>query len=162
MNRKHSYADFLAQVRYLRDKDPLFSISTDIIVGFPGETDEEFECTVHAMKECQFDFAYIARYSPRNGTRASESEDTVSAVIKAERWYRLTEVLQENIQARAELMIGRTEEILVSGKGKHGNWVGRTRNFKEVFITSEENLLGKILPVKIVRLDDWVLVGEVL
>lgn len=66
MNRKHSYEDFLSQVRYLRSKDPLFSLSTDIIVGFPGETEDEFQSTVQAMNECEFDFAYIARYSERN------------------------------------------------------------------------------------------------
>ncbi len=72
MNRKHTYADFKAQVDYLRSHDPLFSISTDIIVGFPGETEEDFELTARAMEECAFDFAYIARYSVRNGTFAAD------------------------------------------------------------------------------------------
>jgi tRNA A37 methylthiotransferase MiaB len=73
MNRKHTYEDFKVQVEYLRSHDPLFSISTDIIVGFPGETEEEFQATVRAMQECQFDFAYIARYSPRSGTSATDT-----------------------------------------------------------------------------------------
>lgn len=71
MNRKHSYDDFRLQVEYLRSRDPLFGISTDIIVGFPGETEEQFENTVRAFRECEFDFAYIARYSPRKQTYAA-------------------------------------------------------------------------------------------
>lgn len=65
MNRKHTYADFKAQVDYLRSRDARFSISTDIIVGFPGETEEEFEATLRAMEECEFDFVFLARYSAR-------------------------------------------------------------------------------------------------
>lgn len=65
MNRKHAYADFKAQIDYLRSKDPRFSVSTDIIVGFPGETEEEFQATLRAMEECAFDFVYLARYSAR-------------------------------------------------------------------------------------------------
>ncbi len=72
MNRKHSYDDFKSQVDYLRSRDSLFGISTDIIVGFPGETEEQFENTVKAFKECEFDYAYIARYSPRKQTYAAK------------------------------------------------------------------------------------------
>ena len=105
MNRKHTYEDFLAQVNYLRKRDPFFAISTDIIVGFPGETEEEFEATVRAMKECEFDFAFIARYSERNGTLAARLEDDISPEEKARRWSILNNLLGENIKKRSELMI---------------------------------------------------------
>lgn len=72
MNRKHTYDDFKSQVDYLRSRDSLFGISTDIIVGFPGETEEQFENTVKAFRECEFDYAYIARYSPRKQTYAAK------------------------------------------------------------------------------------------
>lgn len=72
MNRKHTYDDFKSMVNYLRSQDPLFGISTDIIVGFPSETEEQFENTVKAFQECQFDFAYNARYSPRKQTYAAK------------------------------------------------------------------------------------------
>lgn len=72
MNRKHTYEDFRTMVEYLRSRDPLFSVSTDIIVGFPGETEEQFDATVTAFRECDFDFAYIARYSPRAHTYAAK------------------------------------------------------------------------------------------
>ena len=135
MNRKHTYADFKAQVDYLRGRNPLFSISTDIIVGFPGETEEDFEMTARAMEACAFDFAYIARYSVRPGTLATDRlEDDISAAEKARRWGILNEILEKTVQKRAELMIGRTEEILISGIGKEGQILGRTRNFKEVWL----------------------------
>lgn len=115
MNRKHTYADFKAQVDYLRSKNALFSISTDIIVGFPGETEEEFQATATAMRECQFDFAFIARYNPRSGTVATAKyEDNISAEEKARRWNILNDILRETVFARNALMVGREEEILIS------------------------------------------------
>jgi tRNA-2-methylthio-N6-dimethylallyladenosine synthase len=117
MNRKHSYADFKTQVEYLRSRDPLFSISTDIIVGFPGETEEQFQETVRAMEECQFDFAFIARYSSRSGTLATTRyEDDISPSEKARRWTILNDILRRTATARNQMMIGRTEEILITGE----------------------------------------------
>jgi len=164
MNRKHTYADFKTQVEYLRARDPLFSISTDIIVGFPGETEDEFHSTVEAMRECEFDFAYIARYSPRSGTLATmRYEDDIAPAEKARRWNILNTLLGELVQKRAELMIGREEEILISGRGRTEEWVGRTRNFKEVYIPSTPHVqIGDIVPVKITELDGWVLRARVL
>lgn len=163
MNRKHTYEDFKMQLDYLRARDPLFSISTDIIVGFPGETEEEFQQTVNAMRECEFDFAYIARYSSRSGTVATKLyEDDISHQEKARRWDILNTILRENVQKRAKMMIGRVEEILISGKGKDETLVGRTRNFKEVYIPLDETIsVGDIVTVEIVALDGWVLKGEV-
>ena len=164
MNRRHTYADFKTQVDYLRSRDPLFSISTDIIVGFPGETEEEFQATIQAMREIEFDFAYIARYSSRTGTIATDKfDDDISHEEKARRWNILNNLLRESVQKRAKLMIGRTEEILISGEGKDETLVGRTRNFKEVFIPFEENIkVGDIVKVKITEFDRWVLKGEIL
>jgi tRNA-2-methylthio-N6-dimethylallyladenosine synthase len=106
MNRKHSYADFKSQIEYLRSRDPLFSISTDIIVGFPGETEEEFQSTANAMRECQFDYAFIARYSSRSGTLATTRyEDDISSSEKARRWTILNDILRETTAARNLLMV---------------------------------------------------------
>lgn len=172
MNRKHTYEDFKAQVEYLRSQDPLFSISTDIIVGFPGETEEEFQATVTAMQECQFDFAYIARYSPRSGTRATDTmEDDISAEEKARRWSILNDILRETVANRSRLLIGREEEILISGEDGDGNLCGRTRNFKEVYIPNTPLIKGgrgdfapikkgDLVKVKIIELDGWVLRGK--
>jgi tRNA-2-methylthio-N6-dimethylallyladenosine synthase len=102
-------------VKYLRSRDPLFSISTDIIVGFPGETESEFQETAQAMVECEFDFAYIARYSSRSGTIATtQYEDDISPEEKARRWSILNNILRESVEKRAKLMIGREEAIIIS------------------------------------------------
>ncbi len=155
MNRKHTYEDFKAQVEYLRSKNPLFSISTDIIVWFPNETEEEFQETVRAMKECEFDFAYIARYSPRSGTFAHDKyEDDISPQEKARRWNILNDLLEESVLKRSQMMIGREEEVLISWKGRNDGWVGRTRNFKEVFLPSASDVkIGQIVLVKIQSLE---------
>lgn len=163
MNRKHTYADFKAQVDYLRSKDPFFSVSTDIIVGFPGETEEEFEATLRAMEECRFDFVYLARYSPRKGTYATDRlGDDVPAAAKADRWNRANALLERLVKERNDAMVRREETILVTGKGRTGGIVGRTRNFKEVFVTEENpaHVPGTLLDVTVVQSDGWTLKGE--
>lgn len=162
MNRKHTYADFKAQLDYLRLRDPLFAISTDIIVGFPWETEEEFQATAQAMRECQFDFAYIARYSPRPGTIATNKyEDDIAPSEKTRRWTILNDILRETVKDRNLLMIDREEEVLISWEWKDGEVIGRTRNFKEVSIKNTSSYeVGSILNVKITGLNGWGLLGE--
>jgi MiaB/RimO family radical SAM methylthiotransferase len=162
MNRKHTYVDFKSQVDYLRSRDPLFSISTDIIVGFPGETEEEFQATARAMRECQFDVAFIARYSARTGTTATNRfEDDISPGEKARRWTILNDILRVTAQSRNLLMVGRTEEILISWEWKDETWVGRTRNWKEVFIPKTDIVkIWDLVKVRITEGDKWVLKGE--
>jgi tRNA-2-methylthio-N6-dimethylallyladenosine synthase len=114
MNRKHTYEDFRDKVNYLRAKDPLFSVSTDIIVGFSGETEEMFEETVNAFIECAFDFCFTARYSVRKDTLAAKLyPDDIPDQIKAQRWHTLNNLLLDTITKRNELMLGREEEILI-------------------------------------------------
>lgn len=163
MNRKHSYDDFKKQVDYLRSKDSLFSISTDIIVWYSWETDEMFEETVKAFRECEFDFAYNARYSVRKWTIASKIyPDTVSASIKAERWHILNDILLENVTKRNKLMIWRVEEILISWE-KDWKYFWRTRNFKEVFFDKIDNInVWDIVRVEITWINKWVLEGEII
>jgi tRNA-2-methylthio-N6-dimethylallyladenosine synthase len=162
MNRKHTYADFRTQVEYLRSRDPLFAISTDIIVGFPGETEEEFQATAHAMRECQFDFAFIARYSARTGTTATNRfEDDISPEEKARRWTVLNDILREIATDRNLLMVDREEEILISWAGKDETLVGRTRNFKEVYIPVTQDIkIWDIVKVKVIEGSGWILKGE--
>ncbi|MDP2103363.1 MAG: MiaB/RimO family radical SAM methylthiotransferase [Candidatus Gracilibacteria bacterium] len=162
MNRKHTFADFKAQVDYLRSRDPLFAISTDIIVGFPGETEAQFEETVEAFRQCEFDFAYIARYSPRRGTYSADHLiDNVPLQEKARRWDILNTLLYESMAKRSDLMVGRTEEILISGNGRIGELVGRTRNFKEVRISQDPDIsIGDLVTVKITERDRWILKGK--
>jgi len=163
MNRKHTYAQFRDQVNYLRAKDPYFAISTDIIVGFPGETDKQFENTMKAFEELSFDFAYIARYSPRPGTISEANmKDDVSAEIKAKRWHTLNNTLLESSKKRMAMMIGQIEEVLIDGISRKGNPFGRTRTFKEVFLPADLGLvIGQTVRAKMMDVDGWVLIGEV-
>lgn len=189
MNRKHKYQDFKKIVDYVRKKDPLFSISTDIIIGFSGETEEMFEETLRAFDECCFDFAYNARYSIRPWTMASKLyPDDIPDNIKAERWHRINNKLEECVHKRNTLMLGRVEEVIISGE-KDEQFFGRTRNFKEVFFEkssftkkpvlsltgegawkAEDFLLWKteglkiwdIVKVKITEMDKWVLKGKII
>lgn len=162
MNRRHNYQDFKNMVEYLRSKDPLFSISTDIIVGYSWETEEMFQNTVKAFKECKFDFAFIARYSVRPGTIASKVlPDDVPDEVKAQRWHILNDLLLENLLERNKLMLDKTFEIMVAGN-KDGSYFGRTRNFKEVFFKDESHTVqvGDLVKVKITDLDRYVLQWE--
>ncbi len=162
MNRRHTYPDFKKMVEYLRRKDPLFSISTDIIVWYSGETEEMFQDTINAIRELEIDFVYIARYSVRSGTIASKIyPDDVPDAVKAERWHMLNSVLEENVQKRGQLMMGREEDILISWE-KDEYFFGRTRNFKEVFFEKKDGVkIGDIVKIKITWIDAWVLNWEI-
>ena len=161
MNRKHTYAQFKEMVDYLRSKDPEFSISTDIIVWYSWENDAMFQDTVNAMKECEFDFSFNARYSVRPNTIASKIyPDDVSDDIKAERWHILNNLLLENIISRNEKMLEKSYEVLISGQ-KEWQFFGRTRNFKEVFFEAPDTVtIGDIVQVKITEIDRYVLKWE--
>lgn len=162
MNRRHTYEDFKQMVQYLRQKDPLFSISTDIIVGYSGETDDMFEDTKKALIELEIDFAYIARYSVRTWTIASKIyPDDVSDEVKANRWHELNEILKQNVQKRWEMMIWREEYILISWE-KDWQYYWRTRNFKEVFFDKVDGInIWDLVKVKITNIDNWVLNWEI-
>jgi len=160
MIRKHSYSDFKKMVDYLRSKDPTFSVSTDIIVGYSWETEEMFQDTVNAFDECDFDFVFIARYSVRKWTIAEKIyPDDISNEEKARRWHLLNDKQIENLSIRNKIMIWREEEILVSGKKDWFNF-GRTRNFKEVFFKWENIEIWNLVKVKITDLDWFVLRWE--
>lgn len=161
MNRKHTYNDFKSMVQYLRSKDPFFSISTDIIVGYSWETEEMFQDTLKAVEELEIDFVYIARYSVRQGTLASKIyPDDVPDSVKAHRWHTLNTVLEENVRKRGERMLWVEEDILISWE-KDWDFFGRTRNFKEVFFPKIEwKNIWDLTRVKITQLDGWILKWE--
>ena len=162
MNRHYTVNQYFKIIKKIREEILDCAITTDIIVGFPGETEEQFQETVRAFEICDFDFAFIARYSPRRWTLATDTlEDTVSMQEKARRWDILNTLLYKSVQKRNELMLGKIEEILISEKGKDGQFIGRTRNFKEVHIkTSPDINIGDIVKVKITEMNRWILKGE--
>lgn len=162
MNRKHTYSKFKKMVEYLRRKDPLFWISTDIIVWFSWETEEMFEETLRAIKECEFDFIYNARYSVRKWTIASKLyPDDISDSVKAERWHKVNDLFKEIVVKRNKLMIGREEDVLINWK-KDDFYIWRTRNFKEVHFKSQKILnIWDIVKVKLEKVDRFIIKGNI-
>ncbi len=160
MNRKHWYETFKTQVEYLRSRDPEFSISTDIIVWFSWETEEMFNDTVNAFRECEFDFTYNARYSVRKGTIASKIyPDDITNEDKASRWHKLNDELLKSITKRNTKLIWSIQEILIwSQKDDYFSW--RTRNFKEVHVKWENLKIWDLVKVKITEVERYVLNWE--
>jgi tRNA-2-methylthio-N6-dimethylallyladenosine synthase len=174
MNRKYTMEQYYQIVKYIRKNMPDASITTDVMVGFPGETDEDFRCTVKAFQEIQFDSAYTFMYSNREKTLASLFNMQVDYKIKKERLWELIDI-QKNISYQLnEQMIGKTVEILIentSKKGvKHQYW-GKTRNNKVVvflndiydnLMSSDNSLVGNFADIRILKVDSYTLYGELI
>ncbi|PYM24138.1 MAG: tRNA (N6-isopentenyl adenosine(37)-C2)-methylthiotransferase MiaB [Candidatus Rokuibacteriota bacterium] len=129
MNRGYTRARYLELVEALREAEPAMAFSTDIIVGFPGETDEDFEATVEMIERVGYDNVFVFRYSRRPGTPAAAMPDQIPDAVKAARNGRLLEVVQRVTAARGGLLAGRTMEVLVDGTSRKspGELAGRTR-----------------------------------
>jgi len=155
MKRGYTQQEYRDLVETIRRKIPDCSIATDIIVGFPGETDEQFMETHRVLSDLRLDVAHLARYSPREGTVATRRmEDNVSEDEKMQRFRRLEE-LQEGIVAEINRKyLGQTVDVLFEDKVKN-RWKGRTPTNKLVFVESEDDLKGKILPVTVTWTGPW-------
>lgn len=116
MNRPYTKAEFLKTVHYFRDTVPGGALSTDIIVGFPGETEEDFKQTLEVVKECAFDSAFTFQYSPRPGTKAAVMEDQIPHDVVTERFGRLLELQNDLAFKSNQAKVGKTEEILIEGQ----------------------------------------------
>jgi tRNA-2-methylthio-N6-dimethylallyladenosine synthase len=151
MHRGYTRDDYLVQVERLRTLVPDVAISTDLIVGFPGESDDDFAQTVELVEAVEFDSMYLFKYSPRPGTRAATFDDQVPDAVKSERFDALLEV-QEAIQLRRNrARIGRCEEVLVEGPSKKGSvqLTGRTRQNRPVNFVGHPSLTGSLVTVYI-------------
>lgn len=149
-------------VSRIRERVPGCSIATDIIVGFPGETEEQFQRTLGLMEEIRFDVVHVAMYSPRPGTVAGDAmPDALTRDEKKDRLHRV-EAIQERVSFELnQTLLGTTEEILVEDQ-EHGKWKGRTRTNKLVFFEDPRNWLGRLAAVRIDRASAWSLQGSVL
>jgi len=161
MGRGYGLARYLELVRELRNTVPGVAITTDIIVGFPGEDKALFEETLKFLETTRFDAVHVAMYSPRPGTRAArELADDVPAAEKAGR-LRQIEALQARLAMEAnQSLVGSRVEVLVEGR-KKGKWYGRSRSDKPVFFERDENWLGKLVGIKIEHASSWSLVGSI-
>jgi tRNA-2-methylthio-N6-dimethylallyladenosine synthase len=160
MKRGYTAAQYRQLVKKIREKLPACAISTDIIVGFPGENETQFQQTLDLLSEIKFATVHVAAYSPRAGTVAArELEDNIPSEEKKERLNRI-ERLQEQIQTEGNAhLMGRTVEILVEGKNK-GKWYGRTRTDKLVFFSSGGDYLGQLVKTKVEKTSPWSLQGK--
>ena len=160
MRRPYSVQKYLSIIKNIRSTIPSVSISTDIIVGFPGETRQDFEGTVQVLEEVRFDKVHTAAYSPRPGTIAwRKIPDDVSSEEKQDRKHFL-EDLQQNINNQInETYMGNRYQVLVEGH-ERGRWKGRTRTDKIVFFDSSAELLGQLVPVDIHSTGPWSLQGN--
>lgn len=161
MRRGYAVEQYRELVNTIRRKVPQISLSTDIIVGFPGETEEKFERSLSLVQEMRFDVVHVAAYSPRPGTIACrEYQDDIPAEMKKKRLNKIEE-LQATIAGEINSQLqGRQEEVLVEGR-KGGKWFGRTRSNKLVFFEDAGNWLGQLARIHIEKTSPWSLGGEV-
>ncbi|MFI5335700.1 MAG: tRNA (N6-isopentenyl adenosine(37)-C2)-methylthiotransferase MiaB [Opitutales bacterium] len=162
MNRPYTRDRYRQIVDDLRAVRPDMYFSTDVIVGFPGETEEDFRQTRELFEACNYDMAYIFKYSLRSGTPAAGMADPVPERVKEERNQLLLDLLKANSDRRNATLIGSTLEVLVEGADKKGlGFMGRTRGNRIVHFAATERLVGELVPVKIERASTAVLYGEV-
>lgn len=162
MGRKYTKEEYLELVKKIRDKIPGVSITTDIIVGFPGETEEDFLETLEVVNLVKYDLAYTFIFSPREGTPASKMKDETSLEVKKERLNRLNELINKYALESNKKMLDKTVDVLITGESlKKGKYMGYSDNMKLVNVKGDESCLGKIVPVKITDAKTWSLDGEV-
>ncbi len=161
MNRPYSRERYAEIVQALRAVRPDMYFSTDIIVGFPGETAEEFEQTRELFEACNFDMAYIFKYSVRTGTPAAELPDQIPDEVKEERNQILLDLLRRNSERRNATLIGTEQEVLVEGPDKTGQrYTGRTRGNRVTIFDADPRLVGQLVPLRIERASVSTLYGE--
>lgn len=163
MNRKYTREQYLELVKKLRDTVPDITISTDIIVGFPGETEQDFEETLSLVESVGYDSAFTFLYSVRKGTPAAEYEEQIPEEIKHERFNRLVELVNNGSAEKNAAYVGRIEKVLVDGKSKKNNdtLTGRTEGFKLVDFEGDDMLTGKLIDVEITSGKTFSLGGKV-
>ena len=164
MGRHYTRAEYLAAVAKLRAFDPSFAVTTDVIVGYPGETEEDFEATRSLMEEAGFDNAFIFKYSPRPGTRAAALPDDVPTAEKERRDQVLLADQERRGLRRNQTLVGTVREVLVEGPSlrNRARWSGReTGNRIVVFEPSAPVAVGSIVPVRITEAHPQILVGEI-
>jgi tRNA-2-methylthio-N6-dimethylallyladenosine synthase len=162
MHRGYVVEHYRQLIDRLRQRMPDIGLSTDVIVGFPGETDAEFDSTLRMLDEFRFDVVHVAMYSPRPGTvAATEMTDDVPREEKRRRLHAV-ETLQKRIATGINARyLGRSVDVLVEGVAK-GRWYGRTRTNKLVHFASDRALIGEIVDVAITSTEPWFLEGELL
>jgi tRNA-2-methylthio-N6-dimethylallyladenosine synthase len=164
MNRNHNLNDYRKIVESIRHILPSATLFTDIIVGFTGETEEQFMNTVNAMDEFRFNMAYIARYSPRPGAASSRWDDDIPHADKKDRLHRLSELLQKHSLELNQQLLDKTCKVLVIGHDRKGDFLSGLTEGKIIvrFKSDEKSLIGKFVDVKINSVADFATEGELI
>jgi tRNA-2-methylthio-N6-dimethylallyladenosine synthase len=162
MHRGYTRARYLEIIRKLRQVRPEMGIMTDLIVGFPGETEQDFEATTSLAREVEFDMVYLFKYSPRKDTPAADMPDQVPAELREERHARLLAIINEIAARRYERLVGRKEQILVEGPSRRNSarMMGRTRCNKIVVFDGSPRHLGQLMDLRVTRAGSFTLYGE--
>ncbi|QEL24535.1 tRNA (N6-isopentenyl adenosine(37)-C2)-methylthiotransferase MiaB [Bosea sp. F3-2] len=161
MNRKHTGDEYRRLIERIRKARPDIALSSDFIVGFPGETDADFEDTIRLVDEIGFASSYSFKYSPRPGTPAAELDAQIPRTVMDERLYRLQERIEHHRQAFNAAMVGRTVDVLLERVGRHpGQLAGKSPYLQAVQIESEANQIGDIVQVTIERAGSNSLFGR--
>lgn len=162
MNRRYDTKKYMETVEYMREKIPDITISSDIIVGFPGETEEDFQGTLDMLSRVRFDMVYSFIYSPRKGTPAAEMEEQIDDKIKSERFDRLLALQNEISYEKNQPLKGNVLRVLCDGRSKNNDGVfsGRSEGNKIVLFEGDDQDTGKFLDLKITRADTFALYGE--
>lgn len=163
MNRKYTKEQYLELVDKMKARIPDVVFSTDIIVGFPGETDEEFEDTLDVVKKVNYEQVYMFIYSRREGTVADRMENQISEEIKHKRFDKLKELYDSRVSENNKKYIGTMQKILVDGYSKNDKTIltGRTDTNKVVNFEGKEELIGQMIDIKITEEHKWYLKGEI-
>ena len=164
MNRKYTKEQYLKLVDKMKEKIPGLVLSTDIIVGFPGETDQNFEDTLDVVSKVHFEQVYMFIYSRRVGTPGDKMENQVPEQVKHTRFDKLKALVESQIEENNKKYVGTIQKILVEGKSKTNENIltGRTDTNKVVNFEGNENLIGNIIDLKIISEHMWYLKGEVI
>jgi len=164
MKRGYTVLEYKSVIRKLKEARPDITFSSDFIIGFPGETEEDFLKTIELIKEIDYDQSYSFIYSKRPGTPAASLQDNISMEVKKERLSFLQETINTLSKNKSKNILGKQVEVLVEGtSSKYRNMVlGRTKNNKVINIPGSKDMIGKILKIEITELDNKSLKGELL
>jgi tRNA-2-methylthio-N6-dimethylallyladenosine synthase len=161
MNRKHTRADYLKIIERVRKARPDIAFSSDFIVGFPGETDQDFEDTLSLAREVGYAQCYTFKYSPRPGTPAAEIDAQIPEDVKTERLHRLQELIEEQQHAFNLSCVGRELDVLFEKPGRHkGQIVGRSPYLQPVPVIAPMSIIGSVARVRVNELRTYSLIGE--
>ncbi len=164
MNRKYTKEQYLELAEKIKREIPNVEFSTDIIVGFPGETEEDFEDTLDVVRKINYEQIFMFIYSIRVGTPAEKMEDQVPETVKHERFERLKELYESRVEENNQKYIDTIQKVMVTGFSKNNGktLTGRTETNKTVIFDGSEDLIGKIIDIKIISQHKWYLKGAIL